>query len=160
MCILGALKKNNDKLRHHVKELKTDQEQIIWGPDINGTGEKIPALNGYKSRLFVNFFEPDDGKGQIVKTSQILAEEAKNGKLEVDDITIEFVDNKLNKGIWELPDPELALYFGGVCSNFGFLPWQTRLTEFLGIKTQSSVTSIDFVRSLYCFSKCEQRFGK
>lgn len=160
MCISGALKKNNDKLRHHVKELKTDQEQIIWGPDINGTGEKIPALNGYKSRLFVNLFEPDDGKGQIVKTSQILAEEAKNGKLEVDDITIEFVDNKLNKGIWELPDPELALYFGGVCSNFGFLPWQTRLTEFLGIKTQSSVTSIDFVRSLYRFSKCEQRFGK
>lgn len=160
MDFLGVLKKNNDKLRQHVKELKTDREQLIWGPDINDTAEKIPPLNGYKSRLFVNFFDPDDGKGQIIRTSQTLAEDVKNGKLEVDDITIDFVDKTLNKYVWGLPDPDLALYFGGICSNFGFLPWQTRLTEFLGIKTQSSVTAVDFVRSLYRFSKCEQRFGK
>lgn len=143
-----------------MKELKTDREQIIWGPDYNGTSEKIPPLNGYMSRLFVNFFEPEDGKGQMIKTTQTLADDVKEGRLDVDDITIELVDKKLNKHVWELPDPELALYFGGVCSNFGFLPWQTRLTEFLSIRTQSTVTSIDFVRSLYRFSKCEQRFGK
>lgn len=154
------MKKNNDKVRQHVKELKDVHEQILWGPDINGSAEKIPPLNGYKSRLFVNFFAPDDGKRQIIKTSQDISQEIKLGKLDISNITIDFVDKKLRKHVWELPDPELALYFGGICSNFGFLPWHTRLTEFLSIKSQSSVTSQDFVRSLYRFSKCEQRFGK
>ena len=29
-----------------------------------------------------------------------------------------------------IPDPELALKFGDVQMIMGFLPWQTRLTEF------------------------------
>ena len=29
-----------------------------------------------------------------------------------------------------IPDPELALKFGDVQMMMGFLPWQTRLTEF------------------------------
>lgn len=143
-----------------MKELKTEREQILWGADINESPNNIPPINGYKSRLFVNFFDPDDGKGQIIRTTQTLAEDTKTGKLKLDEITIDFVDKKLNKQVWGLPDPDLALCFGEVCSNFGFLPWQTRLTEFLSIKSQSSVKSTDFVRSLFRFAKCEQRFGK
>lgn len=158
--ILGALKKNNDKVRERVKELKDNHEQILWGPDINGLADRIPPLNGYKSRLFVNFFAPDDGKEGIIRTSQDISREVKGGNLDISNITIDFVDKELKKHVWELPDPELALYFGGICGNFGFLPWHTRLTEFLSIKTQASVTSRDFVRCLFRFSKCEQRFGK
>ncbi|XP_063705439.1 dehydrodolichyl diphosphate synthase complex subunit NUS1 [Culicoides brevitarsis] len=157
----GVLKRDNDKVRKHVKALKSDHEQILWGPDFNnGAVDAVPPMNGYKTRLFVNFFAPDDGKRRIIETSQDLAADVKHGKLSIDEITIDFVDKSLKKHIYGLPDPDLALYFGGVCSNFGFLPWHTRLTEFLSIKSQANVTSPDFVRSLFRFSKCEQRFGK
>lgn len=156
----GAVKKNSDKVREHMKAFKDDKDQIIWGPDVNESGEKIPPKNGFKNRLIVNFLDPDNGKGQIVKTCQEVAEDVKVGNTVLDDITIENIDARLHKGVWGLPDPDLVCYFGGLCGTYGLLPWQTRLTEFLSIPTQSTIVAPDFARILYRYSKCEQRFGK
>lgn len=57
------------------------------------------------------------------------------------------------------PDPELALYFGAVCCTYGFLPWHIRLTEFLPVTSQRTMTVATFISNLYKYAKCEQRFG-
>lgn len=57
------------------------------------------------------------------------------------------------------PDPDLALYFGTVCCTYGLLPWHIRLTEFLPVESQQTMTVNTFISNLYKYAKCEQRFG-
>jgi dehydrodolichyl diphosphate syntase complex subunit NUS1 len=46
------------------------------------------------------------------------------------DINQDLIDQHLRAEL-DIPDPELALICGDVCSTYGFLPWQIRVTEFL-----------------------------
>lgn len=77
------------------------------------------------------------------------------------DITIEKIDKTLNKLYGNIPDPELTVYFGKVTCTAGLLPWQIRLTEFIQISYKQHQLSLDkYIRVLYKYAKCEQRFGK
>lgn len=59
-----------------------------------------------------------------------------------------------------IPDPELALKFGDVQMIMGFLPWQTRLTEFQPLRSHININYSTFLSSLIKYGKCQQRFGK
>jgi len=153
------LAKVKDKIRAKVETAKEKSDQIIWAEDFNGTNKPIPHKNGYRRRLIVNFFGSlDAGKELTVNVCKELSLEFKKGLIEA--ISIEEVDKRLKTAFFGLPDPDLALYFGGVCCTFGLSPWHLRLTEFISLRTQATATPETFVRALYRFSKCEQRFGK
>jgi dehydrodolichyl diphosphate syntase complex subunit NUS1 len=76
-------------------------------------------------------------------------------------ITIDYIDEKLRKLYGEINDPDLAVYFGNTCCTMGFMPWQIRLTEFVPISYKIQSLSLEkYLRVLYKYAKCEQRFGK
>lgn len=138
-----------------------DDELIVWGPEYqqqsNHQSFKFPHKNGFKNYIVVNIFSYDDGKLKICElVKNQLCKPADN------QLTIDFVDEKLKFLYGSIPDPDLAVYFGSICSTYGFLPWQIRLTEFFQIDTArgNNLKLNKFIDVLYKFAKVEQRFGK
>lgn len=144
---------------------KNDSENIVWGPNYqapkdSSTGIKFPHRNGYKKHIVVNLYSSDDGHA---KFDQLLTQEFCDASATYDSkqITIEKVDETLSKLYGLMPDPDLAVFFGTTCCTMGFMPWQIRLTEFIRISYKLHNLSLEkYLRVLYKYAKCEQRFGK
>jgi dehydrodolichyl diphosphate syntase complex subunit NUS1 len=81
-------------------------------------------------KLHVNIFSLSDGKGALVQLTRNICQSALTGELKSADINQNMINRKLQAEM-DIPDPELALICGDVCSTYGFLPWQIRVTEFL-----------------------------
>lgn len=160
----GLLKANFHQIMEHLKQGPRDEsEQIVWIPQLKSTNSLLPPRNGYRRRIVVDFFSHDDGRQQLVTTARSISTELRDGILcNSSDITVELVDRSMQKLVHQVPDPELAVYFGPVCCTYGMLPWQSRLTEFVSLEA-SSVAKLgveNFVDCLFQYAKCEQRFGK
>lgn len=160
----GTLKRNHHRVLEHMVRLpRADSDQIVWTPQLK-PGLPIPPRNGYRRRLVVSFFSPlEDGRGQLVQSAREISRELCDGKIaSPEDITIETVDRKQRQHFRDVPDPDLAVYYGAVCCTYGLLPWQIRLTEFVQVRAPSlRDTGPDhLVDCLFRFAKCQQRFGK
>lgn len=147
----------------------SDNENIVWGPDFqkDSTPIKFPHRNGYKRHIVVNLYSSEDSYGIF---NQLLTDELCK-KTNFDDetrkicksgeITIETIDDALSKLYGCVPEPELALYFGSSTCTTGLLPWHIRLTEFIQVSYKLQHLSLEkFIRVLYKYAKCEQRYGK
>ncbi|XP_055539672.1 dehydrodolichyl diphosphate synthase complex subunit Nus1 [Wyeomyia smithii] len=160
----GLLKANFHRMMEHVQQQLRDQnDQIVWTPQLKSTGALLPPRNGYRRRIVVNFFSHEDGRKQLVTAARSISTELRNGTLsKPSEITVELVDQTMQNLVHQVPDPELAVYFGTVCCTYGMLPWQIRLTEFVSLQAPSlaELGVEHFINSLYKYAKCEQRFGK
>lgn len=160
----GTLKRNHHKMLNIVSQHpRADCEQIVWTPQLKTASGLLPPRNGYKRRVVVSFFAPEDGRRHLVEAAQTISNQLKEGSVcSPEDVTVEMVDKRLQQHFHHIPDPELVIYFGSVCSTFGMLPWQIRLTEFLPMEDirLQDVKVEHFVSCLYRFAKCEQRCGK
>lgn len=144
-----------------------DNENIVWGLNYQSPSEdgsiKFPHRNGYKRHIVINLYSSQDSYG---KFNQLLQNDLCNktkltGNSNSKDITIDTVNEKLNKLYGNMPEPELALYFGNNTCTAGFLPWHIRLTEFIQISYKVHHLSLEkYIRVLYKYAKCEQRYGK
>lgn len=152
--LLGILVANNSKIYDYLTNWKKETDKICWNINTNGTHGQIVYKNGLKKELSVNFLSPTDCQ---LKISEVCRELAANKQIHVDQINIEYLDDKFSEFLH--PDPDLAIYFGDVCCTYGLLPWHIRLTEFISISTQKTMTIKTFLHTLFTFSKCEQRFG-
>lgn len=102
----------------------------------------------------MNFLSPRECKRKIADLCRTMAIDE---NLLPDQITISKVHERCASIV--SPDPDAAIYFGELCSTYGFLPWHIRLTEFFPIKSQQTMTVYSFLETLFKFSKCDQRFG-
>lgn len=150
-------------LNYVSQQPRGESEQIVWTPQLKTASGLLPPRNGYRRRVVVSFFSPDDGKRQLAATARTISNQLRTGSVSSPAaITVELVDQRLQNQVHHIPDPELAVYFGSICSTYGMLPWQIRLTEFLPLEASSlgDVKVNHFLSCLYRFAKCEQRFGK
>lgn len=144
----------------------SEGENIVWGPNYQtptGDGIRYPHRNGFKKHIVVNLYSSEDSQEKFnqLLTGEGCKESAISAIHDSKQITIDYIDEKLSKLYGDFPDPDLALYFGNVCCTTGLMPWQIRLTEFIPISYKlSSLTLNKYVRVLYQYAKCEQRFGK
>lgn len=100
----------------------------------------------------------NSGKGRIISVTQNLAQAVIMKDLRIEEINERFICEKMAlKGI---PDPDLALINGHICSTYGFLPWHTRTTEFLMLPVCHNISVKDFIGVLEKYNKCEQRYGE
>lgn len=167
--ILGILKHELATSFEKVVEQQvciSESENVVWGPNYqtsNDDGIRYPHRNGYKKHIVVNLYSSEDGheKFNQLLTRELCRESVSGTECDSKKITIDYIDEKLRKLYGDLPDPDLAVYFGNVCCTTGFMPWQIRLTEFIPISYKlPSLTFEKYVRVLYKYAKCEQRFGK
>lgn len=158
--LLGILKHQLSKNFHKTIQKQLDinsNENVVWGPDYQSSSDvKFPHRNGYKKHIIVNLYSSQDSYGSF---NQLLTRDL--SKTPSQQISIDLVEEKLNKLYGNIPDPELAVYFGNSTCTAGFFPWHIRLTEFIQISYKLNYLSIEkYLRVLYKFARCEQRFGK
>lgn len=160
------MRKDEETFHKHVELRKGSDEQIVWGPKYQlEKNFTFPHKNGYLHHIVVNFYAADDGKiklGQIMREDLCSATSNKTDSVKhiYNNITIDLIEEKLRATGGRVPDPDVAIHFGALCSTFGLLPWQIRLTEFMRVSwTQQDLQLDKFLKVLYKYAKVEQRFG-
>ncbi|CRL04847.1 CLUMA_CG017900, isoform A [Clunio marinus] len=146
----------------------TDNENIVWGLNFqhmtDNDGIKFPHRNGFKRHIVVNIYSSEDGheKFDQLLRRELLSDKGSSGKtVDCSKFTIDYIDEELSKLYGQMSDPDLTVYFGNICCTMGFMPWQIRLTEFIQISYKLRTLSLDkYLKVLYKYAKCEQRFGK
>lgn len=152
----GILQSKNFEMYDCIGRWKKESDKILWNSNKNGTcGNEIVSRNGQKKDLSVHFLSPADCKPKICEISRGLAADK---QMSADQIDTKLLDHKFASIM--SPDPDLAIYFGNVCCTYGLLPWHIRLTEFINVPSQSTLTLNTFLYALCKYAKCEQRFGR
>ena len=148
----SSLHKNNIKVEiiGNIKKLDEDLQQNIHNlMDLtknNDAMHLILALS-YSSRE------------EIVEATKKIAQDYKDGKVTIDDITTEvFSDYLYTK---DIPDPDLLIRTSGELRISNFLVWQMAYTEFYFTKTLwPDFTKKDLNLAIEEFNNRERRYGQ
>ncbi len=94
------------------------QDKIRYMEDLTKDGERMTVIMAmsYSSKL------------ELTRATRLIADEVKQGKLNVDDIT----EQTINDHLWTnfMPDPELLIRTGGELRISNYLLWQCAYSEF------------------------------
>ena len=98
------------------------------------------------------------GRDELLKAVKNIAQEVKEGKIDIQDISEEMVSNNLyTKGE---PDPDLLIRTSGELRLSNFLPWQLVYSEFLFIeKNWPDFTEEDLDNAIIEYEKRTRKFG-
>lgn len=98
------------------------------------------------------------GRNEIVTAVKRIAEQVKNGELDIANISEETIsDNLYTKGE---PDPDLVIRTSGELRTSNFLPWQIVYSEFLFLdKLWPDFTDEDIDNAILEFQKRNRKFG-
>ena len=117
--------------------------------------EKTKNNTGLKFNIAFNY----GGRDEIVKATQKIAEQVKEGKLKIEDITENTISNNLYTA--GLPDPDLLIRTSGELRTSNFLPWQITYSEFMFLdKYWPDFTTEDIDIAINEYSKRHRRVGK
>ena len=98
-------------------------------------------------------------KWEIVEAIKHIAEEVKNGKLELSDIDYDLMNGYLNTS--NMPDPELLIRTSGECRISNFLLWQIAYSElYFTPKLWPDFRKEDLFEAIYDYQNRERRFGR
>lgn len=98
------------------------------------------------------------GRDELIKGIKNIAQEVKNGKLDIDDITEQTISDSLyTKG---QPDPDLLIRTSGELRLSNFLTWQLVYSEFLFIdKNWPDFNEDDLNQAIIEYQKRTRKFG-
>ena len=135
-----------DREKNMPEEIKTKMIQME---------EKTKNNTGLKFNIAFNY----GGRDEIVKATQKIAQQVKDGKLNIEDITEDTISNNLYTA--SLPDPDLLIRTSGELRTSNFLPWQITYSEFMFLdKYWPDFTTDDIDNAIEEFSKRHRRVGK
>jgi len=126
------------------KELQELQQNVM----------KATAQNDKKQ---INFAMAYGGREEIIDAVKRIAEDVKNGKLDVEKINEELFGKELSLA----SEPDVIIRTGGEKRTSNFLPWQSTYSEFIFIdKMWPELTKADFLECIHEYENRERRFGK
>ena len=98
------------------------------------------------------------GRDEIVKAVKKIAEDVKEGKIDVNTINEEVISNNLYTA--GMPDPDLLIRTSGELRLSNFLPWQVVYSEFLFVdKNWPDFTEEDLDNAIIEYQKRTRKFG-
>jgi len=99
------------------------------------------------------------GRDEITRATKAIAQEVKEGKINVEDINEEVISNHMfTKGV---PDPELIIRTSGEIRVSNFLTWQSTYSEFIFLdKYWPAFTNEDLDKCIEEYSQRKRRKGK
>jgi len=98
-------------------------------------------------------------KLELTTAAKQIAQEVKEGKLSVDDIN----EDTINDRLWTnfMPDPELLIRTGGELRISNYLLWQCAYSEFYFCDTYwPDFMEEDLYKAIYSYQSRQRRFGK
>ena len=121
---------------------------------MNDAEEKTKHHTGLTFAVAINY----GGRDEIVHAVKSIAEDAKEGKVNVDDINEELISNYLYTK--DMPDPDLVIRTSGELRTSNFLPWQIVYSEFLFLdKYWPDFTNEDLDKAIEVYQKRNRKFG-
>ena len=98
------------------------------------------------------------GRDEIVKSVKEIAQEVKNGKLDIDNIDENIVEQHLYTA--NMPDPDILIRTSGELRTSNFLPWQLVYTEFIFLKKYwPDFNENDLDEAIIEYQKRNRKFG-
>ena len=136
--VLGSMKELSESLQNKIRE----------------TIERTKNNTGIIFNIALNY----GGRDEIVKAVKNIANQVKDGEIEVEDINEEIISNNLyTQG---QPDPDLLIRTSGEIRLSNFLPWQLVYSEFLFIdKNWPDFTEEDLDNAIIEYQKRTRKFG-
>jgi undecaprenyl diphosphate synthase len=148
-------------------ELFTDNNvKFVMVGDI----ERLPQSVQDKIHYMENLTKDNDGmtmvvamsyssKLELTRATRLIAEEVKQGKMNVDDIT----EQTINEHLWTsfMPDPELLIRTGGELRISNYLLWQCAYSEFYFCDTYwPDFDESALHKAIVDYQGRQRRFGK
>lgn len=98
------------------------------------------------------------GRPEIVRAMKNIAEEVKEGKINIEDINEDLISNHLYTA--GQPDPDLLIRTSNELRTSNFLPWQLVYTEFyFPDKNWPEFNKEDLLEAIKVYQKRNRRFG-
>lgn len=123
------------------------------GEDATTSAEKLSGMPVY-------VVTPVDGKRGLVAAFRKICDDYKFGVLGDDDVNQTTLDKYIKTQHRGMPEPRLAIRFGGSGSVLGYPPWHINYSEILDLGSHRDVLLSEFVEVLEAYDKIEKRFGK
>ena len=105
----------------------------------------------------INFAMAYGGRAEVIDATRKIAEQVKNGKLDVDKINEEVFE----KNLYTASEPDLIIRTSGEKRTSGFLIYQGAYAELIFIdKMWPEFEKEDFINAIKEYSNRQRRFGK
>jgi tritrans,polycis-undecaprenyl-diphosphate synthase [geranylgeranyl-diphosphate specific] len=109
------------------------------------------------NQLHLNMAVAYGGRAEIIDSIKLIAKDVKDGKIAIEDISDETVQQHLYKNG---PDPDMIIRTSGEKRLSGFLLWQSAYSElYFEDAYFPEFRNIDFWRAIRAFQKRVRRFG-
>lgn len=149
--IRNILMKNNVKLLHIGTSAGLPDEVR---KELEKTMEVTGANTGMRLGLALNY----SGRAELIDATKQIAQEYKNGKLQLDDIDEQCIDNHL----WTtgLPEPDLLVRSANEMRISNFLLWQIAYSEFYVTETLWPDFQKETIeKAIVAYANRDRRFG-
>lgn len=122
--------------------------------------EKLESLTAHYKKRFFNFAIAYGGRTEIVDAVRKLAEDVKSGKLDLEDVNENIIEQYLYTAHLPKCSPDLIIRTSGEIRLSNFLTWQGAYSELCFLDVYwPAFRKLDFLRALRTYQKRQRRFG-
>ena len=151
--------------KREIDRIMKDKTKIIVSGDISKlpektrkTTEKAIEMTKNNKGMVLNICLNYGGKEELTRAAKLIAQEVKDGNLNIEDINEQVMENHLyTKG---LPNVDLMIRTSGEIRTSNFLPWQIAYAEYVFTPVYfPDFKRKEFVDCLIEFNKRNRRYG-
>lgn len=151
--------------KREIDKIMKDETKIIVSGDISKlpektrkTVEKAVEMTKNNRKMVLNICLNYGGKEELTRAARLIAKEVKEGKLELEDINEQVMENHLYTA--GLPNVDLMIRTSGEVRTSNFLPWQIAYAEYVFTPVCfPDFKRKEFVDCLIEFNKRNRRYG-
>lgn len=161
--LMGIFKKEAQRL---LEDGRIDKDKIkirfigrLWKfpEELQELMKKVTEKSEKYNDYIINFAVAYGGRAEVIDATKKIAEQVKNGELDVDEINEEVFE----KGLYMVDKPDLIIRTSGERRTSGFLLFQGDYAEyFFCDKFWPEFEKEDFLQAIEDYSERHRRFGK